>query len=413
MKAYLALFLTTFCVSSQEQNVETPAKKLNKIIGGTTANETRYPYFVQLIPIVEGKPSLCGGSLIHKNWVLSAAHCFEKVSEVHVIFNDKGGYDTDYRNILSNGHLVIKNDGKSILVHEKYGATKTRDFFRGFANTVTGKGIRFGMIAGVLGAIPRNDIALLKIPDGEHNIRRFVKLPSQASAEKQWLTVIGFGVQDKTGRLARLPSNLKKLTVPVHSDATCTSYMTKLFNGQTTLCAGILAGSKDSCQGDSGGPLMKIIGNRVIQYGIVSYGYDCGKKDLPSVYTEVHHYVDWIKQTTGGISPARNTLTSKRPAAKLTDSLKNNSFLCRHYQRKLLKSTPKSGVRGRIRAKFMDSCGIDLPAMVNFMKTLNLTESVGADPVKQSTITIASALATDVSMDTTSTAGDSTSAASD
>uniref|UniRef100_A0A8C6YNG4 Peptidase S1 domain-containing protein n=1 Tax=Nothoprocta perdicaria TaxID=30464 RepID=A0A8C6YNG4_NOTPE len=69
------------------------------------------------------------------------------------------------------------------------------------------------------------------------------------------------------------------------------------------ICAGNLSEEKrvDSCQGDSGGPLMCQRSNgRWIILGITSWGYGCGRKDSPGVYTKVSKYVPWIKKVTNG-----------------------------------------------------------------------------------------------------------------
>lgn len=68
-----------------------------------------------------------------------------------------------------------------------------------------------------------------------------------------------------------------------------------LIDGQ--YCAYDPQGRNDSCQGDSGGPLQyfptkeSTVGTVL---GIVSFGVGCGSR-LPSVYTRVAHYLDWIE----------------------------------------------------------------------------------------------------------------------
>ncbi len=49
-------------------------------------------------------------------------------------------------------------------------------------------------------------------------------------------------------------------------------------------------------QGDSGGPVVfeDSLG-KCIQYGIVSWGYDCAQPDYPGVYTRVAYYMDWVE----------------------------------------------------------------------------------------------------------------------
>lgn len=63
-------------------------------------------------------------------------------------------------------------------------------------------------------------------------------------------------------------------------------------------CAYDPEGLRDSCAGDSGGPL-SIIGNDTVAtriVGIVSFSASgsCGTQ-LPSIYTRVAYYVDWIE----------------------------------------------------------------------------------------------------------------------
>ncbi|XP_015418860.1 PREDICTED: neurotrypsin [Myotis davidii] len=67
------------------------------------------------------------------------------------------------------------------------------------------------------------------------------------------------------------------------------------------LCAGSLHGHSrvDSCQGDSGGPLVcERPGAGWAVYGVTSWGYGCGAKGSPGVYTKVSAFVPWIKSVT-------------------------------------------------------------------------------------------------------------------
>lgn len=67
---------------------------------------------------------------------------------------------------------------------------------------------------------------------------------------------------------------------------------------ERTMCAGFTEGGKDACQGDSGGPLMhpNVVNgkHRYFQIGVVSYGHGCGRPNLPTIYANVSHYIDWI-----------------------------------------------------------------------------------------------------------------------
>lgn len=65
---------------------------------------------------------------------------------------------------------------------------------------------------------------------------------------------------------------------------------------ESQYCAYDPDGKNDSCDGDSGGPLQIFpYGSKTASLiGIVSFGISCGT-GLPSIYTRVAFYVDWIE----------------------------------------------------------------------------------------------------------------------
>lgn len=71
---------------------------------------------------------------------------------------------------------------------------------------------------------------------------------------------------------------------------------------QEMICVGSMDGNRDSCQGDSGGGL--VCGDSVT--GIVSFGIGCARPNKPGIYTNVHHYREWI---------GANSSSAKQPAA--------------------------------------------------------------------------------------------------
>lgn len=93
---------------------------------------------------------------------------------------------------------------------------------------------------------------------------------------------------------------LQQAAIPLLPKRVCEERYKRRFTGRM-LCAGNIQEQKrvDSCQGDSGGPLMcERPGESWVVYGVTSWGYGCGVKDSPGVYTKVSSFVPWIKSVT-------------------------------------------------------------------------------------------------------------------
>ena len=97
---------------------------------------------------------------------------------------------------------------------------------------------------------------------------------------------------------------LRKVEVPVVPLKECavlySQFDPKLLINITSsqICAGGEKG-RDVCAGDTGGPLVylgeHISRRRLVNFGIVSFGpRACGTGGIPSVYTRISHYMDWI-----------------------------------------------------------------------------------------------------------------------
>jgi secreted trypsin-like serine protease len=79
---------------------------------------------------------------------------------------------------------------------------------------------------------------------------------------------------------------------------TKTKYFKKIMIDDNQVCAG--TGDTDVCFGDSGGPLMVMdeAGHWNV-IGITSFGLGvCAEPGVPTVYTRVDKYLDWINANT-------------------------------------------------------------------------------------------------------------------
>ncbi|KAK9869223.1 hypothetical protein WA026_002974 [Henosepilachna vigintioctopunctata] len=261
-----------------------------RIVGGESTELDEFPWMALIIyDLPNSRQGYgCGGVLISKRYVLTAAHCLKgkglpktwRLSAVRL-----GEYDKDSDNdCINNGFTkeCLKSPPIDVQVqeriaHENYDPEDPDQ---------------------------KHDIALLRLRK-EVEYTDYIKpicLPLLESERQKTysganLTVSGWGQTEN-----RSSSNVKlKLVVPVKSNANCNSIYKdanrKLSEQQ--LCAGGEK-NKDSCKGDSGGPLMTIsideYGDAIwYAVGIVSYGPDpCGTPGWPGVYTRVSKYMGWI-----------------------------------------------------------------------------------------------------------------------
>ncbi|OXA53017.1 Serine protease nudel [Folsomia candida] len=233
-----------------------------KIVGGHDSQFGDWPF---IVGIYRNGTFHCGGSILNKEWLLTAAHCthgFEKyVFEAQVGMLRRHSFSPkEQTRFISEIH-----------VHERYDSK-----------------------------IFMNDIALMKV-DVPFFFSKWVTTAclstdvSQDPLAGHECTVIGWGdlSEDGTG-----PDHLQEVKLPVLPK--CLETFTK---DNLQICAGVLEGGKDACQGDSGGPLICTNDEgRLIVSGLVSFGRGCARPDQAGVYTRVSAYTTWIENVIAGNS---------------------------------------------------------------------------------------------------------------
>jgi len=235
----------------------------SRIVGGTKVlSKDEFPWMVSLQKrVVPGNQfeHFCGGSLIDKKWVLTAAHCVENRTPDRVLI------------------------GLTDLTEDESSSAKTARIERVFVNEDYYR---------------LDDIALLELKDELDGIELMYLNLDDASIETEGtiLRVIGWGHTEEDSET--ISDELQQVDVPVYDEEACKTSYAGLNDDQ--ICAGYVAGGRDSCAGDSGGPLFHIdSSNRVAQVGIVSFGTGCARSEFPGVYTRVRNYINWIESTSG------------------------------------------------------------------------------------------------------------------
>ncbi|XP_013882409.1 vitamin K-dependent protein C [Austrofundulus limnaeus] len=230
-------------------------------IGGEVGRKGESPWQVVVFN-ARGKFH-CGGVLIDKSWVLTAAHCIEGNNKFSVRLGD-------YERLKEEGSEVTLPVVRAFK-HPSYNS-RTVD----------------------------NDIALLRLqtPAPLTTYILPVCLPSSAMAERALhlngtVTVVsGWGKQDN----GKYSSALNVIKVPLVNRSICSQHMFPHQLSDNVLCAGILGQSVDACEGDSGGPMVTLYRDTWFLIGLVSWGEGCGLKDKLGIYTKVSNYNQWINQ---------------------------------------------------------------------------------------------------------------------
>ncbi|XP_027740936.1 neurotrypsin-like isoform X2 [Empidonax traillii] len=248
-------------------------RRKKRIIGGNKSLRGSWPWqaSLRLKGFRRDTRLLCGATLISSCWVVTAAHCFKRFGvDVRHYLLRVGDYHTGVKDEFER-ELPVER----IVLHRNYWAGSND-----------------------------NDIALVRVRGREGHCLSFnrhvlpVCLPDRkerSDINRQACIISGWGDTGKS-----YSRTLLQGVVPLLPREDCEVRYGQKFTNRM-ICAGNLSEDKrvDSCQGDSGGPLMCQRSNgRWIILGITSWGYGCGRKDSPGVYTKVSKFVPWIKRVT-------------------------------------------------------------------------------------------------------------------
>ena len=244
---------------------------IGRVVGGSKALPKSWPWQVG-IKSCSTCMYFCGGTIVAKRWVVTAAHCLVnyRASDLYIeagVTNQNG----------RNKHKQSFN-ATAILSHQSYALKAPYD----------------------------EDIALLQLNkdvDFDDHVRPLC-LNENNLRRGQSCTVTGYG---KTSERGKKSAHLIQANVPIVANATCVQAYNKTKPPRpltkNMVCAGFASGGVDACSGDSGGPLTcwDQTKQRFVLGGIVSWGVGCARKNAYGVYTDVKHLIPWITRRTGRI----------------------------------------------------------------------------------------------------------------
>lgn len=290
-----------------------------RIFGGRNAQEGAWPFQVSLHdtakldprdPQKRARSAFCGGSIIARQWILTAAHC--------VVSPD--GKPTPANGVAIRSGAVDLRGGDfrevaRIIVHPDYDAARIDNdiALMQLSQPIQSSSGPVGAIpvAGQGTALPNGPAVVIgwgMMQDGKFPISLMetdIDIVPNDTCNK------GMIEQTKRDMGSFLLGMGQSNGIPMENLEAAFEILTRQIGNALTpnmICAGTSSGQRTMCNGDSGGPLMIRQSNgQWLQVGVVSWNRmpigaqtACGHESLYGVYTRVSQYFDWIASHVRG-----------------------------------------------------------------------------------------------------------------
>jgi secreted trypsin-like serine protease len=231
------------------------AESRQQIIGGVPAVQSE---FSGVAALIIAPADLCTASLIHEQWLVTAAHCLQgkTTNDVQILF--------DRLDIRGSGGSY--NFAAQLLIHPGY-----------------------------TGALGDNDIALIKLADPESNRQRYPVARNVVDVGVE-LIQVGYGSAAAPNTGSGIQRKLVTTSTP------CASVGAGAVDATKVLCFAADDGN-GTCFGDSGGPSFIKAGAQLIVAGVTSFGANpqCTGYDVATMVASEIAFVDQYVPKFGSV----------------------------------------------------------------------------------------------------------------
>jgi len=233
-----------------------------RIVGGTPVPNGDLRFVASLGNVNDGSTAyrrfFCGGSLIDRDSVLTAAHCVKGTPKQPLRV-------TVGRTVLTSDQGQTRRVSR-ISIHPRFNGVSNLTYDAAVLTLKT----------------PVNKIAPIRLAGIAQNP---LEKPGRLAKIAGWGNTIKQPPNGSNG--SNYPDRMREARVPIVSDTRArNAYGPSSYVGSLMVAAG--KEGKDTCYGDSGGPMFASRSGERYQIGITSFGTGCATRKYPGVYTEVN-----------------------------------------------------------------------------------------------------------------------------
>lgn len=253
-----------------------------RVVGGNSTYEGEFPWAVS---IQRHGNHHCGGVIVDRRWILTAAHCVRSQLVGNLAVRT-GGHTLSRSSNGISSHLEKDYQVEQIVMHDDFSRydNLTASQLKSSANTNNA------------------DIALLKLKHDIHwnDLAWPVCFPDRDAGNFSGHDAIVIGWGKLNEKSEEFSNELQKVKLTIIDNKVCQNWFRQAGRDMPIddriICAGFKHGGKDACHGDSGGPLLSRINGQYVVVGVVSTGIGCARPLLPGLYSRVSSYINWIER---------------------------------------------------------------------------------------------------------------------